>query len=72
MDDKIKDTINHLIDEFGLYEAKNMLGITFANIVKLSGQKIYTNTGMAYEIIIESIKNKTLCIFIKYIKYNLK
>jgi hypothetical protein len=60
MDDKIKDTINHLIDEFGLYEAKNMLGITFANIVKLSGQKIYTNTGMAYEIIIESIKNKTL------------
>lgn len=60
MDDKIKDTINQLIDEFGLYDAKNMLGITFANIVKLSGQKIYTNTGMAYEIIIESIKNKTL------------
>ena len=60
MDDKIKDTINHLIDEFGLYEAKNMLGITFANIVKLSGQKIYTNTGMASEIIIESIHNKTL------------
>ena len=60
MDDKIKDTINQLIDEFGLYEAKNMLGVTFANIVKLSGQKIYTNTGMASEIIIESIHNKTL------------
>jgi hypothetical protein len=60
MDDKIKDTINQLIDEFGLYEAKNMLGITFANIVKLSGQKIYTDTGMASEILYESINNGQL------------
>jgi hypothetical protein len=60
MDDKIKDTINQLIDEFGLYEAKNMLGITFANIIKLSGQKIYTDTGMASEILYESINNEQL------------
>jgi hypothetical protein len=60
MDGKIKDTINQLIDEFGLYEAKNMLGITFANIVKLSGQKIYTDTGMASEILYESINNGQL------------
>jgi hypothetical protein len=60
MGDKIKDSINQLIDEFGLYEAKNMLGITFANIVKLSGQKIYTDTGMASEILYESINNGQL------------
>jgi hypothetical protein len=31
MDDKIKDTINQLIDEFGLYEAKNIEGVKESN-----------------------------------------
>ena len=55
---KGKDKILKLIDELGLWNAKEALGISLTKIVKLVGLKIHP--GLASEIIVEGINNETL------------
>lgn len=60
MNKKLKETLINKIESVGYHKASKLLGITLSNLFRLTGQPIDTDTGMAYEIIIESIINKTL------------
>jgi len=55
---KGRDKILKLIDELGLWNAKEALGISLTKIVKLVGLKIHPS--LASEIIVEGINNETL------------
>lgn len=57
---KGKDKILKLIDELGLWKTKEALGISLTKLVKMLEMRIESNIGLANEIIIESIINKTL------------
>jgi hypothetical protein len=57
---KGKDKILKLIDELGLWKTKEALGISLTKLVKILEMRIESGIGLAGEIIIESINNKTL------------
>ena len=57
---KGRDKILKLIDELGLWKTKEALGISLTKLVKMVGMRIESNIGLANEIIIENIINKTL------------
>ena len=60
MTEKHIEKIITLTEKVGYRKAAKVLGVTLANLFRLTRQPIDTDTGMAYEIIIESIINKTL------------
>jgi len=55
---KVKDKILKLIDEVGLRDTKRILGVSLTQIIKFAGLKIHH--GLANEVIIDNIYNKTL------------
>jgi hypothetical protein len=55
---KLKEKILNLIDKLGLWETKEIMGVSLAKLVKLADLKIHN--GLAGEIIIEGINNETL------------
>jgi hypothetical protein len=55
---KLKEKILNLIDKLGLWETKEIMGVSLVKLVRLADLKI--DSGLAGEIIIEGINNETL------------
>ena len=55
---KLKEKILNLIDKLGIWETKEIMGVSLVKLVKLSDMKIHPN--LACEMIIEGINNETL------------
>ena len=58
MSSKLKNTVKRLVQELGYYGTKKMMGISYTELAKLSGERI--SYDLAYEILIEGIGNKTI------------
>jgi len=55
---RLKKTVNNYIEQFGLKQTAKMMGISLAKLVEISDYQI--DSEAAYEILIDSIKNKKL------------
>ena len=64
---KLKEKILNLIDKLGIWETKEIMGVSLVKLVKLSDMKIHPN--LACEMIIEGINNETLPT--KYKEFNI-
>ena len=58
MSSKLKNTVSKLVREFGYYDAKKILGISFTDLAKITGERITYD--LANDILIEGIANKTI------------
>ena len=58
MSNRLKNTVSKLVREFGYYDAKKILGISFTDLAKITGERITYD--LANEILVENIANKTI------------
>ena len=58
MSNRVKNTVNKLVRELGYHKTKKMMGISFAQLAELMGERI--SHDLANDILIEGIGNKTI------------